>query len=276
MPKISSRENPKIKFARRVRDGKERKFIFLEGARLAEEILRADVKISDIFFTENFADTERGTDFLQTVKRKNFDSTEIAENIFGALADTRHSQGIICVAEKPIGGRGKIENNLIKIESPIVLLLHEINNPANLGAILRTAEASGTAGIILTKNSADAFSPKALRGAMGAALRLPCWQDANFFEVLEWAGERNLKSVCADARGGKDYTEIDWTLPRLLIFGSEASGLSETERGAAEESLIIPVENNVESLNVAVACGVILFEAKRQKKMENKKWKTEN
>ncbi|MGI9035862.1 MAG: TrmH family RNA methyltransferase [Pyrinomonadaceae bacterium] len=266
MLKISSRDNPKIKFARQVRDGKETGFIFLEGLRLAEEVLRARLKIREIFHTQNFAESERGQKFLeinQTI------STEVSEKIFASIADTKNSQGIIIIAEKPSSGKKQIETNLQKTEFPLALLLHEINNPANLGAILRTAEAVSIAGIITTKNSADAFSPKALRAAMGASLRLCIWTNADFFEVLDWARAKNLKSICADVRSAKSYAEIDWRVGRLLIFGSEARGLSATERAATDESLIIPMENGVESLNLAVACGVILFEARRQREMEN-------
>jgi tRNA G18 (ribose-2'-O)-methylase SpoU len=147
---------------------------------------------------------------------------------------------------------------------PLVILLHQINNPANLGAILRTCEAVNIAGVILTTNSADAFSPKALRGAMGASLRLPIWMGADFFEVLDWARTKDLISVSADVNAARSYLEIDWIKPRLLIFGSEAHGLSAKEKETIDESLLIPMENKVESLNLAVSCGVILFEAKRQ------------
>ena len=142
-------------------------------------------------------------------------------------------------------------------------MLHRINNPNNLGAILRTAEAVDLNGVILTKNSADVFSPKSLRSAMGASLRLPIWTNADFFEVLSWARAKNLKSVCADISAGKSFREIDWNLPRLLVFGSEAHGLSEEERAEIEESLLIPMANSVESLNVAVASGIIFYEARR-------------
>lgn len=266
MPQISGRDNPKIKFARLVRNGKEREFIFLEGLRLAEEVLRARLPIREIFYTENFAESERGRDFLKATQKT---AVEVSEKIFASLADTKNSQGVVVVAEKPAHGKQTIEANLQKTESPLVLLLHQINNPSNLGAILRTAEAVGVAGIITTKNSADVFSTKALRGAMGASLRLPIWTNADFFAVLEWSHEKNLKSVCADIHGQKSYTEIDWRTGRLLIFGSEAHGLSAEEREAIDESLIIPMENGVESLNLAVACGVILFEAQHQRKAKN-------
>lgn len=261
MPPISSRENPKIKFARAVRDGKERAFIFLEGLRLAEEILRADLKIQEVFYTEHFAGSERGQNFLKSFQAI---STEVSQKVFDSIADTKNSQGVIVIAGKPANGKEQIETNLQKIKSPLVLMLHQISNPANLGAILRTAEAAGIAGIIITKNSADAFSTKALRGAMGACLRLPVWTNADFFEVLEWSGKQNLNSVCADINSEKSYTEIDWNAGKLLIFGSEGHGLSEAERLATDENLVIPMANGVESLNLAAACAVILFEARRQ------------
>ena len=259
--KITSRDNERIKIARKTRDGDEER-IFIEGLRLVEEALRADLKISDIFFTENFAKNQRHRDFLNRASR--FNLNEISDKVFDSLADTKTSQGVVLIARKPSTGKDKIEANLVK-DAPLVVVLHRINNPSNLGAILRTAEAADVSGIIVTGNSADAFSPKALRGAMGAAFRLPLWTDAEFSEVLRWARERNLISVAADVKAEKSYSEIDWNKPRLLIFGSEAHGLSSEETAKIEEMLKIPMANGVESLNLAASAAVILFEARRQR-----------
>lgn len=263
MLKITSRDNPKIKSARRVRDGLEKDSIFVEGLRLAEEVSRSRLKISDVFFTEDFAHTSRGKQFLESAETSNL--AEVSAKIFDALADTKNSQGVVLICEKPSTNRQNIEAKLSENpKTPLVVLLHQINNPSNLGAILRTCEAVDVSGVITTKNSADAFSPKALRGAMGASMRLPMWTNADFAEVLEWAKDKNLTSVCADVSAKKSYSEIDWKKPRLLIFGSEAHGLSTEEFQKVDESLVIPMENSVESLNLAVSAGVILFEAKRQ------------
>jgi TrmH family RNA methyltransferase len=264
MLKITSRDNQKIKLARRTRDGKDKDSIFVEGARLAEEALRSNLNISDIFFTASFAESERGKAFLQRAGK--FNLSEVSENVFDSLSDTKHSQGVVVISAKPETGEKILESGLQKEtrKFPLIVLLHQINNPSNLGAILRTSEAAGVSGVILTENSADVFSPKALRGAMGASLRLSIWTNAEFFEALEWAKQKKLISICADVSAEKSYTEIVWKQPRLLIFGSEANGLSAQEREKIDESLIIPMENDVESLNLAVACGVILFEAKRQ------------
>ncbi len=265
MLKITSRDNQRLKFARKVGGGRVKDAIFVEGVRLAEEVLRAELEIFDVLFTENFRQTERGQKFLQKIEYKADNFAEVSENIFHSLSDTKNSQGIIIVAEKPATGKNIIDADLQKNNwlLPLYVLLHQINNPLNLGAILRSCEAVNVSGVILTENSTDVFSPKALRGAMGASFRLPIWINADFFEVLSWSKEKNLISVCADVNAEKSYLEIDWKKPHLLIFGSEAHGLSLKEREKIDESLIIPMENNVESLNLAVSCGVILFEAKK-------------
>ena len=246
-----------------MRDGAAKDLIFIEGARLAEEVLRSDLKIADVFFTRIYADSERGRSLLQRFPHSNL--TEVSQNVLDSISDTKNSQGIIVICEKPQTDKTLIEKNLLSPTAlPLVIFLHRTNNPANLGAILRTCEAVNVAGVVLSENSADAFSPKALRGAMGASLRIPIWENADFSAALDWAKVKNLTSVCADINAEKDYLEIDWKKPRLLIFGSEAHGLTADERRQTDESLTIPMHNKVESLNLAVACGVVLFEAKRQ------------
>ncbi len=262
--KITSRDNQRLKQARKVRDGKIKDSVFVEGIRLTEETLRSDVVITEVFFAETFAENERGKSLLDKFSTFETDIFEVSDQIFGSLSDTKNSQGVVLIAEKPQTGKEKIEANITK-DFQLVLLLHEVNNPSNLGAILRTAEAAGVGGVILTKNSANAFSPKTVRASMGAVFRVPIWENADFSEVLSWAKNNYLQSICADVRAEKSYTEINWKKQRLLIFGSEAHGLNLTERNEIEESLVIPMENEVESLNLAVSCGIILFEAKRQR-----------
>jgi RNA methyltransferase, TrmH family len=263
MQKITSRDNQKLKFARRARDDKEKDAIFVEGVRLTEELLRSDLKIFEGFASESFSKNNLET--LTAISKKSDNLSEIPDKIFTTLSDTKTSQGIILIAEKPTRGKDKIEKifdrNFEKF--PFLLLLHQINNPSNLGAILRTSEAVGIEGVILTKNSADVFSAKSLRSAMGAAFRLSFWTNADFDEVLAWAREKNLTTVCADINAKKSFWEVDWIKPTLLIFGSEAHGLTEEERDKVDESVYIPMEAEVESLNLAVSGGIILFEAKR-------------
>ncbi|MEO8074417.1 MAG: RNA methyltransferase substrate-binding domain-containing protein, partial [Acidobacteriota bacterium] len=153
MLKITSRDNQRLKFARKVGGGRVEDAVFVEGLRLAEEVLRTELKIFDVLFTENFRRTERGQKFLQTIEKKLTPPAEVSENIFNSLSNTKTSQGIIVIAAKPVTGKNIIEANLQKRERrlPLFILLYQINNPSNLGAILRTAEAVDISGVILTE-----------------------------------------------------------------------------------------------------------------------------
>lgn len=258
--KITSRDNQRLVQARKVRDGKVPAQIFIEGRRLVEEALRSDLSIGECFLSADFQDRE----LAAAVVEKSACAAEVPDRIFGTLADTKQPQGIIVIAKRPKASANLIEENLMRSTLPVVVFLKEINNPSNLGAVLRTAEAAGAAGVIVSGDSADVYSPKALRAAMGAAFRLPVWDAAEFASVIEWAQTAKLVSTATAASASQSYVELDWKVPRLVIFGSEAHGLSESELGRIETAIKIPMENGVESLNLAVSAGVILFEAKRQ------------
>ncbi|MGB9180054.1 MAG: RNA methyltransferase, partial [Pyrinomonadaceae bacterium] len=153
---------------------------------------------------------------------------------------------------------------------PLLVILHRVNNPANAGAIVRTAEAAGASALIATEGAVDLFSPKALRGAMGSTFRLPVWEGASLQEALAWCAEQKILTVSTDARAKVNHTEIDWTLPRAIILGTEGAGLSKSEVAVTDDSIKIPMRAPVESLNVAVACGIILYEATRQRATRDK------
>ncbi|CAN5387547.1 23S rRNA (guanosine(2251)-2'-O)-methyltransferase RlmB [soil metagenome] len=260
--KISSRGNQRLVATRKIRDGRGDRRIFIEGKRLAEETLRSGIEILECYFKIGFDDD----DLLQTSIDKAKTTFELSEKLFDSIADTKNPQGLILIAKRPIGVQTAIEERIRtqNASPPVVLFLKEINNPSNLGAILRTAEAAGVAGVVVSKGSADVFSPKSLRASMGSAFRLPIWENAETAEVVNWAKGLNFISTAADISAAKSYTDIDWSVPRLLVFGSEAHGLEANDLDQIDEKILIPMQNGVESLNLAVSAAVILFEAKRQ------------
>jgi TrmH family RNA methyltransferase len=253
---ITSRDNVKLKFARSVRDGRESGLIFIEGVRLSNEAVRSGLSIRSTFVSNTFS-----KDLAETLENSRTDVIKVAEKAFASIADTENSQGIVLIAERPASSLADVRGN-----GPVGLV-HQVNNPANLGALVRTAEAAGAAGLITTSGSADAYSPKALRASMGSAFRLPIIEKSTFDEAMEWARSKGLVTTAADISGTTSYSEINWKVPRLIIFGSEAHGLDERELDMIDEKIIIPMENEVESLNLAVSSGIILFEAKRQREM---------
>ncbi len=265
MQEITSRDNQRLKIVRKVRDGRIKDSVFIEGVRLVFEALRSDLEFSEVFISENFFASNENAEILSKLEESKVDIFLISNKLFDSISDTKSPQGIILTAKLSSDGKDRIESMLASKgnKQTIIILLHEINNPSNLGAILRTAEAADALGIITTVSSANVFSPKAVRGAMGASFRLPVWENVDFQEIIEWANSHRLTTICADINAEKSYTEIDWNQNYLLIFGSEAHGLSEIERNQIDKKIFIPMENGVESLNLAVACGIILFEAKK-------------
>lgn len=255
---ITSRDNGRLVNARKVRDGKRREQIFIEGRRLAAEALRSSIVIDECLISDEFRDD----DLLNAINDRTTNIWIVANRLFKSIADTNEPQGIVFLARRP--SIGVIDVQIETAKLPLVLFLNEINNPANLGAILRSAEAAGVAGVIISANSADVFSPRSIRAAMGSSLRLPVLENANFLEVIDWAKDRKLTTVAADISAKQSYTEMDWSRPALLIFGSEAHGLSLEQLNHVDEKILIPMENGVESLNLGVSAGIILFEAKRR------------
>ena len=263
-PVITSRDNSLAKHARAVRDGKIHEQIFIEGLRLCEEAaqaLSADA-LQHIICTQSFAQSERGASLVEALGKEGKRPTFASEAVFASISDTKSPQGVVLLASRPATNQSQLLKNLDRAR--LLVILHKINNPSNAGAILRTAEAAGVWGIILTGGATDIFSPKALRGAMGSSFRLPLWTGASLDEAIVFCREHGIRSVCTDPRAERAHTETDWTIPSALIIGPEARGLERSEIALADESLKIPMHAPVESLNVAVATGIILYEAARQ------------
>ena len=264
-PVITSRDNSLAKHARSVRDGKIHEQIFIEGLRLCEEAakaLSADA-LQQIICTQSFVQNERAASLVEALAKGGKRPTFVSEAVFASISDTKTPQGVVLLASRPDTNQSQLSKRLDRAR--LLVILHKINNPANAGAILRTAEAAGAWGVILTEGATDIFSPKALRGAMGSSFRLSLWTGASFDEAIAFCRGRGIRTVCTDLRAGRAHTEMDWTVTSALIVGPEASGLERGEIALADESFKIPMCAPVESLNVAVATGIILYEAVRHK-----------
>jgi TrmH family RNA methyltransferase len=262
---ITSRDNNLIKQARAVRDGKVREQIFVEGLRLCEEAAGALAAndILNVIHTERIIKDERGAKLLDELKISGRPLAIVSEPVFARLSDTKTPQGIVLLVRRPNTGREVLTRRAG--ETPLIVMLHLVNNPSNAGAILRTAEAAGATGAILTEKTTDIFSPKALRGSMGSALRLPLWTGAPFRDALLWCKEQGIHTVSASLHARHTHTELDWTRACALIVGAESTGLTTRETLETDEALRIPMRAPVESLNVAAAAAIVLYEAARQR-----------
>lgn len=262
---IRSRQNALVKHARAVRTGRHSdEQIFIEGLRLAEEAVRSRLSVQDALYTERLAVEARGVQLLDNLKRAGARLSLVSEEVLDSISDTRTPQGIVLLATRPHTGRDALKTN--DAATPLLVIIHGINNPANAGAILRTAEAAGATGLIATKGTTDIFSPKALRGAMGSSFRLPVWTGSEFAEVVAWCKGEEIRTLGAALAARGAHTEADWTKACALVVGSEAEGLATSEARTLDQLVRIPMRPPVESLNAAVASGIILYEAARQRK----------
>jgi TrmH family RNA methyltransferase len=263
---ITSRDNGLARRARGVRDGRVEGQIFIEGLRLSTEAARAALDIEHVICTEQFAQDERGAQLFPLLGKARSRVSLVSESVLASLSDTKSPQGIIVLAARPHTGRAALEQQTTM--PPLLVIMHLLNNPSNAGAILRAAEAAGATGAATTAGTTDIFSPKALRGAMGSSFRLPLWTGASFEKIISWCKRRGIRSVASDLRATRTHTEVDWTEPCALVVGSEAIGLLPVEAATMDERVKIPMRPPVESLNVAVATSVLLYEAARQRDAE--------
>jgi TrmH family RNA methyltransferase len=260
---ITSRKNPLAQRARAVRDGREKEFVFVEGVRLCEEALRASVVFEAVLYTRTLAEDERGGALLERLREVCRNTHAVSEDVLESVSDTKTPQGVVALAHRPQTNGERIVR---AAGVPLVVVVHRANNPSNAGAVLRVAEAAGATGVIFTEGSTDPLSPKSLRGSMGSAFRLPLWTGPTLAEALGWCAERGIHTVATAACAPSLHTELDWTTPRAVVLGPEAGGLSEDELRAAGEAVRIPMRAPVESLNLATALAVLLYEAARQRR----------
>src|ERR1041385_1139756 len=223
--KITSRDNSLLRHAREVRDGKVRESIFVEGLRLCEEALRSNLNIEAVIYSEHIARKDRAANLIHELESVAAKSASVSEKLLGSISYTKTPQGIVVIAARP--QLTETQFKATQPTNPLLVILHGINNPVNVGAILRTAEAAGATGVIATKGTSDPFSPKSLRGAMGSAFRLPIWSDGELQNVISWCREQKIRTVAADATGSQSYVNLDWRIPTALVMGQESAGLSE-------------------------------------------------
>ncbi len=259
---ITSRRNELVReylhLASSAQYRRERGRIPLEGARLCADAAESGLKPLFLFFTEEAE--EKYSRYLATVRSFSPKEFSVSPSVSQALADTKSTQGVFCICEKPAESP-----HLPSTESGRqILVLENIQDPANLGAVLRTAEAVGISGVVLAGNCCDAFSPKALRAGMGAAFRLPVYlrEDAvDAIKRLNGSGFRTFAAVPDSA--AVPVTEIDFSLPAAVVVGNEGNGLTEEAKDACSARITIPMAGRAESLNAAASAAILMWEMMR-------------
>jgi TrmH family RNA methyltransferase len=259
---VRSRTNPLYK---RLRALKERgaapdgRLCLLEGPKLVAEALDAGVDIVEVAVTRRASERPAGAEVLGELQARGVPLRRLDDRLLASLSAAETSQGLVALARRPSSDEARLFQG-----TPLILVAVGIQNPGNLGGLVRTAEAAGATGAFLLEGCADPFSWKALRGSMGSAFRLPL-VSGDRGAVLDRLEKRGVRILATSARGDRRYDDCDLKAPVALVFGSEGSGLVEEVAERASARLRIPLAPPVDSLNVGVAAGLVLFEAARQR-----------
>jgi len=260
---ITSRQNPLVAeyraLARRRRTGREA--VLLEGLHLIEEALSAGVAFRSVAAARRALSDPGTRSLLERIEPSGADIVTVSEAVLRAMSPAPSPSGLVAIAEPPPAG---LDQALAR--SPqLVLVLFDLQDPGNAGAVVRSADALDATGVVFCGASADPFGWKALRGSMGSAFRLPVASAADGRTALAAARAAGLALVAAVPAGGRSLLDVDLAGPTAFMLGGEGPGLDPAVAAAADCRVSIPMAPHVESLNVAVAAALLLWEAWRQR-----------
>ena len=257
---ITSKDNDLIKHIRKLKEKKYRdefgEFV-IEGAKMIEEAIHENAKIKYILIcddckTENSMTPEQMYDIAKQ------ECVYVSEKVFAQVTEVVAPQGIMAIVEKPMKSENKID-----YKADHFLLLDNIQDPGNMGTILRTADSLNIKQIIISPGTADCYNAKVVRSTMGAIFRVNVIE-RDLEKVIKEMGKRGIKVYVADLKTEKTIYDVDYEKTAVVI-GNEANGVSEEIRKLADQSIKIPMTGKTESLNAAVATGIILYEINRRK-----------
>ena len=272
MERISSRQNAIVKrfrdlgrASRSVAAGGHSVEVLLDGEHLVQEALACDIPVEIAAFSDR--SLANGPSPLariaDDVKKRGGRVVTVTGQVLAAMSPVQQPSGVVAI------GRARPADIRVVMATvtdlPLVLVLAGLQDPGNVGAIVRTAAAFGASGIVAIEGSANPFGWKALRGAMGGTFRLPIAARGTLADVVASASELGVRLVAAVPRGGTPLPKLDLREPTAIVLGGEGAGVPQATMAAMHEMVTIPMQPPVESLNVAIAAALILYEATRQR-----------
>ena len=260
MQVITSKENEYVKHIKKLKDKKfrdiSREYI-VEGIKMVEEAIAENCKIKQIVICD---DCEKTSNISkeQMYEIAKYDCIYVTNKIFESITGVMNPQGILAVIEKD-----NIKQEEIKHEE-FILALDDIQDPGNLGTILRTADSVGLTQVLVSKGTADCYNPKVVRSTMGAIFRVKIIECENLIETLKLLRKQKYEIVVSSLQTNNSIYDINYS-QKILVIGNEANGVRKEIQDIADKKVKIPMIGKTESLNASVATGIILYEYVRQK-----------
>ena len=260
MQTITSKDNELIKHIRKLKDKKyrdESNEYVVEGVKLVEEAVKENAKIKQIIVCE---DTTRKYEIPTHIMLEiaKYECISVSDKIFNIITQVTNPQGIMAIIEK------NAQNAKIDYTQDIIVVLDDVQDPGNLGTILRTVDSIGLNQIIVSKGTADAFNSKVVRSTMGAIFRIKIIEVENLAQAIKEMRKHHFKLMVTSLQTKNSIYDIDF-YKKIIVIGNEANGVSKEIQDMADEKAKIPMLGRTESLNASVAAGVVMYEYVRQK-----------
>ena len=256
---ITSTSNPQVKnllqLQKKSKVRNEEQVFIVEGLRMFMEVPQDQVK--KVYVSESLYNKKK-----EELHLERFPVEVLADKVFQHVSDTKTPQGILCVVKQR---KYEIED-LISKENPHFIVLDNLQDPGNLGTIVRTAEGAGVTAVFMSNDCVDIYNPKTIRSTMGALYRMPFVYVEDLRETIHTLKEKNIKSYAAHLDGKNTYDKEDYRQGTAFLIGNEGNGLREEIAQCADTWIRIPMCGQVESLNAAVAATVLMFEVSRQRR----------
>ncbi len=261
---LSSKDNKLIKNLHSLSNAKHRykkRTFLIEGVKIVEEALRDNLGVLTVIASPSLM-RHYGKGIIKLAESRGVDILWIAERLMDALAESKTPQPIMATVQM----QQHTEEELLAKSSKLIIVAHQLQDPGNLGTIIRTAEAAGASGIVVSPHTVDPYNAKTVRASMGSILRMPVVPVNDLPAMIRKCRQAGFQTVATVLTGDKTHFDINLTIPTVVLLGQEGSGLPEEMMPEIDQQIRIPMAETIESLNVAAAAAVILYEAMRQKR----------
>lgn len=268
---ITSASNKQIKrvisLLKKAKARKEEQLFVVEGIRMVSEV--PENRLRELYVSESLYHNrmnEKNQELFEKISGIRYEVVE--DSVFRHMSDTMTPQGILALVKQSETTFSDILKQAFnKSKNPCFLVLENIQDPGNLGTILRTSEAAGVSGVILSQNTVDIYNPKVIRSTMGTVFRVPFVIVPDLKETILTMKQEKIQVYAAHLKGEHNFYEENYQTPTAFLIGNEGNGLTEETAQLADRYIKIPMEGQVESLNASVAASLFAYEAKRQRDM---------
>jgi TrmH family RNA methyltransferase len=260
---ITSNENNRVKHLRSLHDPKHRKSekaFLIEGVKMVKEALRGSAVVSLVVAAPSLV-RRHGKALLKLAEQKSCEILWVSEKLLDSLSESKTPQPVMAVVEM----KEQNDEMLLNHPSGIIIIAHELQDPGNLGTLIRTCEAISASGIAITPHTVDPFNAKTVRASMGSILRLPMARTSDAASFIRKSKERGFQTVALALDGGTTHFDLDLRKPTAVLLGQEGSGLPDDLLRDMDQRVRIPMADTIDSLNVAVSAAVFLYELVRQR-----------